>query len=110
MKVLFTINLENRSGRDADLLQAFVSDAVRSFAMRASSKTDVERVRLFADEFDPLAEFHAIRKRSSRRGFGHYTRPANRRNANTNDRLTRGDTAVLSQSPTVSETSMECPR
>ena len=57
MKVLFTINLENRRAPDADLLQAFVPDAVRSFATRTSSKADVERVRLCADEFDPLSVF-----------------------------------------------------
>lgn len=62
MKVLFTVNLENRRAPDADLLQAFVSDAVQSFATRTSSKADVERVRLLADEFDPLAEYYAIRK------------------------------------------------
>ena len=57
LKVLFTVNLENRHAPDADLLQAFVSDAVRSFATRTSSKADVERVRLCADEFDPLSVF-----------------------------------------------------
>jgi hypothetical protein len=75
LKVLFTINLENRSAPDADVLQAFVSDAVRSFATRTSSKADVERVHLFADEFDPLAEYFGGRKGTLHRRYANYARP-----------------------------------
>jgi hypothetical protein len=75
LKVLFTVNLENRSAADADLLQSFVSDAVRSFATRTSSKADVERVRLFANEFDPLAEYYTSRSGSLQRRDANYARP-----------------------------------
>jgi hypothetical protein len=57
MKLLFTIGLGNRHAPDADLLQACVSDAVRSFATRTGADADVQRVRLFADEFDPLDRY-----------------------------------------------------
>jgi hypothetical protein len=76
MKVVFTIGLENGRALDADLLQAFVSDAVQSFATRTSARAGVERVRLYADEFDPLNEYpDNTHKARTHRRIGNYTRP-----------------------------------
>jgi hypothetical protein len=75
MKILFTVNLENRHAPDADLLQAFVSDAVRSFATRINARADIERVRLFADEFNPLDYPDDTHKGRTHRRLGNYARP-----------------------------------
>jgi hypothetical protein len=57
MKLLFTVGLSNRHAPEADLLQAFVSDAVRSFATRTGADAELQQVRLFADELDPLERY-----------------------------------------------------
>jgi hypothetical protein len=77
MKIMFTIDLENRRAPDADLLQAFIVDAVKRFTHHTQARADVERVRLFADEFDPLQDYREVERkgRVHRRFGGNYARP-----------------------------------
>ena len=54
MKVLYTLELDNRHRQECELLTAMVRDTVVDFNRRTRAEANVKHVRLVSDEFDEL--------------------------------------------------------
>jgi len=52
MKVIFTVDLTNRHVQDADLLEAYIRDAVANFNVHTLAGANVDSVHLLSDRLD----------------------------------------------------------
>jgi hypothetical protein len=52
MKIVYTVELDNRHAQDAYLLEACIKDAVVNFNVRTRAEAHVRPPRLFSDDFD----------------------------------------------------------
>ena len=52
MRMVFSVELDNRHKQDKELLEACVRDALVAFNMRAHAEANLKNVRVFSDEVD----------------------------------------------------------
>jgi hypothetical protein len=52
MRMVFSVELDNRYQQDKVLLEACVRDAVLAFNLRAHAEANLKNVRVFRDEVD----------------------------------------------------------
>ena len=52
MRMVFSVDLDNRHQQDKDLLEACVRDAVLAFNLRAHAEANLKNVRVFSEEAD----------------------------------------------------------
>jgi hypothetical protein len=54
MKIVFTVELDNRHQHEADLLQAVIKDSVVDFNRRTRAEANMMPPRMFGDDADVL--------------------------------------------------------
>jgi len=54
MRIVFTVELDNRHRQDVEILAACVKDAVVDFNVRTRAEADMKTVRLFSDDAEVL--------------------------------------------------------
>jgi len=52
MRMVFSVELDNRYQQDKELLEACVRDAVLAFNLHAHAEANLKSVRVFSDEVD----------------------------------------------------------
>jgi len=55
MKMVFSVELDNRHSQDSALLEACMKDALIDFNRRTRAKANMKLVRLLSDEFDVMS-------------------------------------------------------
>jgi hypothetical protein len=55
MKMVFSVELDNRHSQDSALLEACMKDALEDFNRRTRAKANMKLVRLLSDEFDVMS-------------------------------------------------------
>lgn len=55
MKMVFSVELDNRHSQDSALLEACMKDALVDFNRRTRAKANMKLVRLLSDNFDVMS-------------------------------------------------------
>jgi hypothetical protein len=69
MRMVFSVELDNRHSQDSALLEACMKDALVDFNQRTRAKANMKLVRLLSDDFDVMSLSFEDRRTSPHHHF-----------------------------------------